>query len=203
VWRGIFAIGVLVNKLHAVAVTVAACVGAAFVAAKFGVHVLTAQRELPFRIAIVDGTRITNESKVFLRITELEKQSFDEINEEFAEKYKHLQQLLKKSRNPDNSAQARQNYKKQFDNEFAILDPQVQKKKDERKRQVTTVINRLNEAVAAVTNVLAQKYKLDLILNTHVFDKMTVFYASPSIDLTSEAIVLLDKQIHELTEGFK
>ncbi|MDR0625577.1 MAG: OmpH family outer membrane protein [Holosporales bacterium] len=153
---------------------------------------------MPFKIAIVDGTRIQKESKTFLTIVELEKRLLDEANADLSEKYKKLHALFKDSKNPNHSAQERQNYKKQFNSEFAILEPQIQKKKEEKKRQIAVITARINEEVTAVTHALAKKYKLDLILNTHVFDKITVFYASPTIDLTNEAIQALDKKMPEL-----
>ena len=150
------------------------------------------------KLAIVDGARIKNESKAFQKVVELERSGFDKINSEVKEKYKYLQNLLKKSKDIKNSSDQRLKYKKQFDHEFSILEPKIQKRKDEIRKRDAIWKQRLNEAVLKITNNLAKKYKLNVILNANVFDTMTVFYASKDIDITNEVIELIDDDLKDI-----
>jgi Skp family chaperone for outer membrane proteins len=126
---------------------------------------------------------------------ELEKKAFEDVNEKIKAEYTQLQNILKQSKDVKKSAKERLEYKKQFDKEFAILEPQVQKEKELLRNRDAILKQRLNEAVIKVTKELAKKYRLDIILNANVFETMTVFYSSPRIDLTDEAIALLDKKV--------
>ncbi|MDR0633233.1 MAG: OmpH family outer membrane protein [Holosporales bacterium] len=150
------------------------------------------------KLAIVDGSRIKKESQAFLKVLDLEKKAFEDVNEKIRAEYKNLQDILKQSKDLKNSAKARLEYKKQFDQEFAILEPQVQIEKEQLRKRDIVLKQRLNDAVLKVTKDLAKKYKLDIILNANVFETMTVFFSSPRIDLTNEAIALLDKKIKDI-----
>ncbi|MDR3285520.1 MAG: OmpH family outer membrane protein [Holosporales bacterium] len=158
------------------------------------------QKEIPLKLAIVDGTRIKKESKVFLKINELEKQAFEKTNNEIREKYKILQNLLKSSKNPKNSAKVRQKFKKQFEAEFAVLEPQIQKKKEEFREKDAILKEYVHEAIFKITGELAKKYKLDVILNADIYEKKAVFYASSKIDLTDEVIAKFDEQLENVVE---
>lgn len=162
-----------------------------------------AKKTSSVRIAIVDGARIKNESKAFLKVMDLEKQTLEALNKQIREKYQVLQAKLKKSKNPNIPAKERAKYKKQFDEEFAIWEPKMQKEKAAWRRRQVVLTDRFNEAVIQVTRELAKKHNVDLLLNATVLlgvDIMTVFYVSPKIDLTNEAIALLDQQIDEITK---
>ena len=150
------------------------------------------------KLAIVDGARIKSESKAFQKVVELERIGFDKINSEVKEKYKYLQNLLKKSKDIKNSSEQRLKYKKQFDHEFSILEPKIQKRKDEIRKRDAIWKQRLNDTVLKITNNLAKKYNLNVILNANVFDTMTVFYASENIDITNEVIELIDDDLKDI-----
>jgi Skp family chaperone for outer membrane proteins len=128
----------------------------------------------------------------------MEKQAFEKVNADIKSQYQKLQDISKKSKDPKIPPKTRQEYKKQFEREFSILEPQVQKKREQLRIKDALLKRRVHEAVLKAADDLAKKYKLDVLLNANVFDALTVFYASKKIDLTDEAIALLDKHIDEI-----
>lgn len=153
-------------------------------------------REL--KIAIVDGARIKQECEPFLRVAEAEKRELDKIYQAMQGKHKEVRRLLTLSKDSKVPIKKRAEYKKQSEAIALQYENEVQKRKDFLRVQFTYLNRTLENAVLQTTSELAKKYKLYIIFNTNVFDTMTIFYAAPEIDLTNEAIRVINQRMRHL-----
>lgn len=152
----------------------------------------------PLKIAIVDGARIKKESKPFLYVVETEKNKLEEIYNQMRARYEGIRKLLELSKNSRIPIKDRAKYKTQFEAEAEKLEKEVQEKKDKLRQKFSVLTKTLEDSVIQVTSDLAKKYHLYIIFNTNVFDTITIFYATPDIDLTDEAIKLLNKRLKNI-----
>lgn len=165
----------------------------------FYFHYYSLQNIPPIKIAIVDGTRLKKEAQPFLDVMAIVKEETEEINHEINKKRGSLKKISKLSKDPKIHVKRRAEYRKQFEHEFALIELDVQKKKDVLRRQILLLEKTVSDVVMDVIQGLAKKYHLNLILNTKVMDIMTVFYASHTIDLTDEVIKLLNKKLKNIS----
>lgn len=165
----------------------------------FGKHHLFSYHSItPLKIAIVDGARIKKESKPFLYVVETERNKLEEIYNQMRTRYESIRKLLELSKSSKIPMKDRAKYKAQFEAEAAKLEQEVQAKKDNLRQKFAILTKTLEDSVIQTTSDLAKKYNLSIIFNTNVFDTITIFYATPNIDLTDEAIKLLNQRLKNI-----
>ncbi|GHS92679.1 hypothetical protein AGMMS49949_05100 [Alphaproteobacteria bacterium] len=149
-------------------------------------------------IAIVDGARLKTETLPCIRFQEIFQKESKALNANIQKAKESLEKLSELAKDPKLSQAKRAEYRKKFHQEFARIGPQIQKSKDELKQKMIDFQEKINLAVVDVTQSLSGKYQLRLILNAKVMDKMSVFYASPTLDITDEAIEMVNKEFEKI-----
>ncbi|MDR1208544.1 MAG: OmpH family outer membrane protein [Holosporales bacterium] len=152
------------------------------------------------RVAVVNGARIKQESEPFLFARKDAARVEQEIGEWLDKRKENLQRLAQLVNDNTISPKKRAEYKSQYEQEYSSIGADLSARKEKLQQKFDKLNVILTEAVMEVTQQLAKKYGLNMVLNTQVGETMTVYCADESIDLTDEAIDWLNKKLHNVDE---
>lgn len=143
------------------------------------------------KIGVIDGYRIQNESEVFSLAHNFAEKQQEGLNDELKDNRVRIKKLYEKVKDESIPLKERSKLKKQAEKELIEL-----LEIDAEKQKISSEFCRENEqflskTIVDVSNELAQKYNLSLVFNSN--DEMiNIFYFNSSIDLTDEAIKMID-----------
>ncbi|MDR1908047.1 MAG: OmpH family outer membrane protein [Holosporales bacterium] len=154
------------------------------------------------KIAVVDGLRLKNEATPFAEVVRIIQRDTEQIEKnmdtKFAKKREELKKTTKLLSDKTIPPKKRAEYKAQYEQESAKIKEELQKQTDVLRNKVKMLEQMLNDAMVEITKDLAKKYNLNIVLNTSVANIMTVYYADKSLDLTDEAVDMLNKRLQKL-----
>jgi Skp family chaperone for outer membrane proteins len=148
-----------------------------------------------FSIAIVDGDRLKKEALLCLKIEEIIQTETDRLQAYIQKEREELKNLSDKKKDTQIPLSKRAEYRRQYDGKLSKIVVEVNQKRQNLKQLTTQLQELANTTVTEVAQKLAKKYHLRILLNATVVETMAVLYASPAIDLTNEAIQMIDEQI--------
>ncbi|MDR0631076.1 MAG: OmpH family outer membrane protein [Holosporales bacterium] len=152
------------------------------------------------KVAVVNGARLKQDAEPFLFAQKDAERIEQEIGAWLDKKRENLQRLAQLVSNNAIPPKKRAEYKSQYEQEYANIDAELRTQKEALQRKIYKLNVILNEAVMEVTQQLAKKYGLNMVLNTQVGEIMTVYCADKSADLTDEAIDWLNKKLRNIEE---
>jgi Skp family chaperone for outer membrane proteins len=174
--------------------------------ALFGLHKCIPTEAQLSKMAVIDGVVLKREGKPFQdveNIIQRETESIEKnLSQKFAKKKEHLKQTMKLLNDKTLPAQKRAEYKASYKQEAANVERELQQQTDELRRRIDVIEQTINDTMFDISKQLAKKYKLSVILNTSVANIATVFYADRSLDLTKEAVEMLNQQLKNLDSLF-
>ena len=97
-----------------------------------------------------------------------------------------------------NSAKAKKR-KAEFDIRVAELEQKMHKKRAHLLTIIDVMSKQLEDTVLAIIRELAAKRKINLVLNTIVAEKRSVFFNDDRLDLTDDVINLLNKRLANIS----
>jgi Skp family chaperone for outer membrane proteins len=152
------------------------------------------------KVAVVNGARIKRESDPFLFARKDAERVEQEIGAWLDKRKENLQRLAQLVNDNAISPKKRAEYKSQYEKEYSSIGDELTTRKEKLQKKFDKLNVILTEAVMEGTQQLAQKYGLNMVLNTQVGETMTVYCADKSVDLTDEAIDWLNKKLHNVED---
>ena len=147
------------------------------------------------QIVYVDMNSLINNSKAGISINNQMKKILDKNNSEYQTLEKKLRQEEKDLLNKKNVLDP-----DKYNSEVSIFKNKINKLKIERNKEIEDIqkrnIKAKNELVTVVTNILA-KYSAENGIQL-VFRKESIILGKKTIDITSEILTLLDKEIKKI-----
>ena len=147
------------------------------------------------KIVYVDMNSLINNSKAGISINNQMKKILDKNNSEYQTLEKKLRQEEKDLLNKKNVLDP-----EKYNAEVNIFKNKINKLKIERNKEIEDIqkrnIKAKNELVTVVTNILA-KYSAENGIQL-VFRKESIILGKKTIDITSEILTLLDKEIKKI-----
>jgi Skp family chaperone for outer membrane proteins len=152
------------------------------------------------KIAVVNSARIKNESEPFVFAKKDAERFGQEIGDWLDKRKEKLQTLATLVKDNTISTKKRAIYKSQYEQEYSKIGEELRSRKEMLQKRFDKLSTMLTETVMEVTRQLASKHGLSMVLNTQVGETMTVYCASKSVDLTDEAIDMLNKKLRNISE---
>lgn len=149
-------------------------------------------------VAVIDGDRLKRDAIPFHKVNTLFSKEQNRVIEEMSTFENELSKEHEDIKSEKNSAKAKKR-KDAFDIRVAELEQRMHKKREHLLRIIDIMSKQLEDTVLSIIREIAVKRKINLVLNTIVAEKRSVFFSDDRLDLTNDVIDLLNKRLANIT----
>ncbi len=149
-------------------------------------------------VAVIDGDRLKKDAVPFHTVNALFSKEQNRVIEEMSVFENELSKEHEEIKSEKNSAKAKKR-KAEFDIRVAELEQKMHKKRAHLLTIIDVMSKQLEDTVLAIIRELAAKRKINLVLNTIVAEKRSVFFNDDRLDLTDDVINLLNKRLANIS----
>ena len=196
--RTSFVKGYIPLGISAIVLLMASVVTIGYLGFTFGVnHFLIPSGEL--KIAVVDGTRLKKEAKIFHDVHQLliseQSKAFEEIAPLENQLIKDQEEIrLEEKTNPENAKKRADAFEKRM----SEAEQKVQKKRALLEKQRDYLSDLIERTVFKIIDEISTAEKINVVFNKTIEDKNAIFYVEKRMDLTDKVIVELDKRLKDI-----
>ena len=148
-------------------------------------------------VAVIDGDRLKRDAIPFHKVNTLFSKEQNRVIEEMSTFENELSKEHEDIKSEKNSAKAKKR-KEVFDIRVAELEQKMHKKREHLLRIIDVMSKQLEDTVLSIISEIATKRKINLVLNTIVAEKRSVFFSDDRLDLTNDVIDLLNKRLSNI-----
>ncbi len=151
------------------------------------------------RIAVIDSTRIKNQSIPFLRVRQLLEEQHAAAHKEILDQETQIRQQYENFKKSKDSPEEKQKKKLELDKKGSELGQTVHKKQEELTKQFSLLAEKLEAELHHVIQEIVKEYGFNLVLNTTIQETQAILYTDPAFDITNEVIKRLDMKLPNVT----
>lgn len=144
------------------------------------------------RVSVLYPKRIKSEAKPYVQFEQYFEKNRKKIHDEFLEEEKKLRDQFEKLKKIKKSKQC-DSQRISLQEKAQELENQLISKKDEFLQNAQKITNSLQEKLNLAIKNIAQKRKINLVLNVEADEKILVLYSDPCLDITESVIEELNK----------
>ena len=149
------------------------------------------------RVGIIDGDRLKKDAQPFTAVANLMEKEFAKAREEYLPFESEIRKLYDELKEEKNTRKAKAK-QLNFDKKQASIEKIIATKQERLARLDAYYINLLQQKVFDIVEKLAKKHDIKVIFNRTVDDKLVVFHADKSMDLTDEVIHNLNTELEKI-----
>jgi Skp family chaperone for outer membrane proteins len=147
------------------------------------------------RIAVIDSTRIKNQSIPFVRMRQLLEEQHAAAHKEILDQETQIRQQYESFKKSKDSLAEKQKEKLELDKKGSELGQIVHKKQEELTKQFSLLTEKLEAEFYRVIQEIVKEYGFNLVLNSTIQETQAILYADAAFDITDEVIKRLDKKL--------
>lgn len=150
-------------------------------------------------IAYVDLPRIHEEALAFIKFKELIERQYKQFHEDINQQETKIREEYTKLKNHDlltpEESKALQKKKEELNHNFNNLDKKIRQHKESLSKDFDKIKEDLEKTIVDIVKTIAQKRKINLVLNTKSQGDLIVFYGAEELNITQDVLTELNKKI--------
>jgi Skp family chaperone for outer membrane proteins len=147
------------------------------------------------KIAVVDGLKIKNLSKPFVRVRELLEEQHAKAHKEILAQENAIRKEHEDLKSGLASVEEKKKRKNDVDKKIAELEKNVQKKKDTLTKQFSILMDMVESEMNGAIAHIVKKHGFNLVLNKSIQETRVILFHEPALDITDQVINRLDETI--------